>query len=268
MQAEKALQREKMKRDEAAKQEYDTREEQMRQQDDFFFATKGVNEACHCTTCRMPFDPKAEGRRVCSVVQPTGLTCDHAGPFSEVSCGCDVTQCVDCEEWVCRNCTDLHFEMDQVRCGPYEHKHACHKLPVGAYNPNWKENSEDMFEVPADWKRFDDYEMALCPDCAKRFRKVNKCYCSVGGMRFCRDCIFSNSPKYPQAVEEAEQIRQQLKQDLPDFKTQQLLCYGNVVAKARENVIANALQMDSGGIEESAKDVLNACERIEKDVLK
>jgi hypothetical protein len=258
--------------DETAKQEYEAREEKMRELDALLFsATQGVTSSCHCTTCRMPFDPTAPSRRTCSIIQPSGLTCQHAGPYSELSCGCNVTQCAVCGEWLCPSCVDLHTAMDEMRCGfwPGVGSHeeiACHKLPTHATYSN----GEFAFAADCDWKECDDRGMFMCPGCFIRFQRVNECYCDSYYDTDDCECWFGYHPAYESAKKKAERVRQRLKTELPDFRTQQLLCYGNVIA----NAPGNKLQIDDGGShgrwggrQQLGADVLESCAEIEKKIV-
>ncbi len=69
-------------------------------------------------------------------------------------------------------------------------------------------------------------------------------------------------------VKKAKKKRENMKKTLPDFKTQQLLCYGNVVAK--ENVLdvpdGSTTSWSWIGREDLGQDVLDSCKGIKNHV--
>jgi hypothetical protein len=236
---EKNLQIERGTMDEAAKEEYEVREEYLRERDALALSTQGIS--ARYIHCQMPFDPASKDRRVCSIIQPTGYACKNAGPHVE-ACGCNVTKCQVCGEWLCPECKKLHARMDGVRCGYWgmcnEYvEFACHKLPHNAYHAS--ENGS--FEFPDDWIDVNCDGLTFCPNCIGRYRQANACHC---GDEYDCECCFFDSPAVPRLKKEAQEVRNQLKEELPDFKAQQLLCYGNVIAQENTLRIGNLRLFD------------------------
>ena len=208
----------KKKSDEQALAEYSQARRDLDARDALAFATQGLTETC--VHCHLPYDPNGASRKVCCVVQPNGQDCSSSGPHSQ-TCGCNIIMCQVCDELVCPSCKTLHDEMDEVRCGAWaaagSHvKFACLRLAQNAFYPEGQGDFDDLrFHYPehGTWFTIPNTDgLTFCKACRAKWRELKG---RTSGPDVC---------KY---VEKAKTKRAEINA-MSDFKTQQLLCYGNV----------------------------------------
>ena len=126
--------------------------------------------------------------------------------------------------------------MDEVRCGAWpaarsQVEFACLRLAQNAFYPDGKGEFDDLrFHYPEDGTWFTVYAadgLTFCEACYNIWYKLK----GNDGYTFYRD-----HPNFRKYVKEAENKRAEIKA-ATDFKTQQLLCYGNVAEKTKKLLV-------------------------------
>ena len=153
-----------------------------------------------------------------------------------------ISHCQVCNELVCPSCEPLHDEMDEVRCGfwPGTGRHvefACLRLAQNAFYPDCKGPcSNDLrFQFPEDgtWCTVEEADgLTLCEACCDIWYELE----DNDELDDDEYSFYRDHPDLGKFVEEAENQRAEIKA-ASDFKTQQLLCYGNVAEKTKKLLV-------------------------------